>query len=80
MRGRNGLRSGDLSRCGFSPLRGTETVVEATYQMQLAGWWVVQPSLQYVVHPGAGIPSATSPARRHLPDAAVFGLRSSIAF
>ena len=58
----------------------TEVVFEATYAAQVAGWWVVQPSLQYVVHPGAGIPSATSPARRHLPDAAVFGLRSSIAF
>ena len=33
-----------------------ETVVEATYQYQVAPWWILQPDAQYVINPGAGIP------------------------
>lgn len=29
-----------------------EGVVELNYKLQLAAWWTVQPSLQYVMHPG----------------------------
>lgn len=29
-----------------------EGVIELNYKLQLAAWWTVQPSLQYVIHPG----------------------------
>lgn len=29
-----------------------EAVVELSYKLQLAAWWTLQPSLQYVMHPG----------------------------
>lgn len=29
-----------------------EGVVELSYKLQLAAWWTLQPSLQYVMHPG----------------------------
>jgi porin len=64
---------------GFTPLRGNETVLEATYQARLAGWWQVQPSLQYIARPGGGAADPSRPGRT-LRDAWVFGLRSTITF
>ncbi len=63
----------------ITPLRGNETVLEATYQIALAGWWQLQPSLQYIARPGAGLPDPTRPGRT-LQNAWVLGLRSTIAF
>ncbi|HEY0185805.1 MAG TPA: carbohydrate porin, partial [Rhodopila sp.] len=57
---------------------GNETVVEATYQYQVAPWWTVQPDLQVVINPGAGIPSSFSSTA--LKNAVVAGIRSSITF
>ncbi len=41
-----------------TPWLGNETVVEATWQIALTPWWMLQPDLQIVVNPGAGMPSA----------------------
>ena len=48
-----------------------ETVIEATYKVQLAPWWNVQPDLQYIVTPSGVIGSH---------DALVLGVRTSVAF
>lgn len=48
-----------------------ETVVEATYKMQLAPWWNIQPDLQYIVTP-SGMQGSSN--------AVVLGLRTSVAF
>jgi porin len=48
-----------------------ETVVEATYKMQLATWWSVQPDVQYIVTP-SGVQGSSN--------AVVVGLRTSVAF
>jgi porin len=50
-----------------------ETVLEATYKVQLAPWWSVQPDFQYIITPG-GEPGPTAP------NAVVLGLRTNIAF
>ncbi len=62
-----------------SPVRGREVFIEATYQAQVAPWWVVQPDFQYVISPGAG---GADPANPVVPigDEAVLGLRTSITF
>lgn len=54
-----------------SPVEPAETVVEATYQAELAGWLTLQPDVQYVIHPG------TEPARGN---ALVAGTRVEIDF
>ena len=38
-----------------------ETALELSYKVQATAWWTIQPSLQYVLHPGgsAAIPNAT---------------------
>src|ERR1035438_10031162 len=39
------------------PIRDQEVVFEMTYAAQIAPWWIVQPDLQYLVHPGGNVPN-----------------------
>jgi porin len=63
------------------PVRDYEAVIELTYQMQLAQNWSVQPSVQYIAHPGGHVPDprdlSGSVAIR---DAVVLGIRSILKF
>ena len=59
--------------------RSQEVFFEATYQAQVAPWWVVQPDFQYTVRPGAGIADPNNAAVL-VGDEAVFGLRATITF
>ena len=61
------------------PVRSTETFIEATYQYQVAGWWVVQPDLQYVFRPGGGIPNPIEPTKI-IGNELVLGLRTYVTF
>ncbi len=79
-------RDGDTAGIGFGvakvsgdavPARGTETFFEATYQIALTPWWMVQPDFQYVLNPGGGVPDPQNPARR-VGNEAVIGLRTVI--
>jgi len=78
----NPARAGDaaLAASGtFNPVRGSETVLEVTYQMQLAPWWQVQPDFQYVFNPGGGIANPDNPGKR-IGNAAILGLRTVLTF
>jgi len=59
----------------FTPSAGAipdeEIVVELTYDAILRRWWTVQPDVQWIHHPGGS---------GAIPDAWVFGVRSSISF
>ena len=48
-----------------------ETVLEATYKVQIAPWWFVQPDLEYIFNP-SGVHGSH--------DALVLGVRSSVVF
>jgi porin len=78
-------RAGDLDRDtanfagGYVPIRGTETFLEATYQVQVAPWWQIQPDFQYVWNPGGGVLNPTNPTKR-IGNEAIFGLRTNIVF
>ena len=61
------------------PVRGSETFIEVTYQIQATGWWQLQPDFQYVFNPGGGIQNPNNPAQR-VGNEAIFGLRSIITF
>ncbi|MDA8095388.1 MAG: carbohydrate porin [Betaproteobacteria bacterium] len=52
-----------------------ETFVEATYQYQATPWLQLQPDLQYVFHPGAGITTV-----RPVNNETVIGLRANVTF
>ena len=49
-----------------------ETVVEATYKVQLAPWWTLQPDFQYIFTPGG--------EEGLVHDAVVLGVRTTVAF
>jgi porin len=63
----------------YTPARHTETFLEATYQYQVMPWWQIQPDVQYVFNPGAGIANPNNPTQR-IKDELVLGLRTNITF
>ncbi|CAB3805727.1 hypothetical protein LMG28138_05715 [Pararobbsia alpina] len=60
------------------PVRSAETVIEATYQYQVAPWWILQADFQYFFNPGGGIPNPSTGGR--IGNEAVAGLRTVITF
>jgi porin len=61
------------------PARTVETFIEVTYQIQVSGWWQVQPDFQYVFRPGAGVVNPANPPQR-VGDEAILGVRSIVTF
>jgi porin len=61
-----------------APLRSFEAVVEVSYSAQIVPGLAVQPTFQYVVHPGGGIvdPGSETAIR----DAKVFGVTTTVRF
>jgi porin len=63
------------------PMRDYETVLELTYQLSVAPWWVLQPDLQAIFHPnGHTAAPFPAPVGQSIPNALVLGLRSTITF
>jgi porin len=62
------------------PARDYELLLEATYQAQIMPGWLVQPDFEYVFHPGGGAVDPLNPTSGRIPDAAVFGIRSTVQF
>ena len=63
------------------PIRDFESVIELTYQAQLAPWWTLQPDIQYIIHPGGNAPDPTSPgAVGTLQNALQVGMRTTAKF
>jgi porin len=63
------------------PIRDYESVLEITYAARIAPWWLLQPDLQLVFHPGGHTaPPGSSPGVGPIPNALVLGLRSGITF
>ena len=58
-----------------TPRRSAETLVEATYQAVLAPGIALQPTIQYVVHPGGGIANPRDPDGKRVRNSTVLGLR-----
>jgi porin len=61
------------------PVRSAETVVEATYQYQVAPWWLVQADFQYFFRPGGGVPNPGAGGAR-IGNEAVGGVRTVLTF
>ncbi len=63
----------------YSPIRTTETYLEATYQYQVHPWWQIQPDIQYVFNPGGGLADPDNPNRR-IGNELVVGVRTNVLF
>jgi porin len=76
----------NVSTAGFEsvpgsavPLRGHETLLELTYQAQVAPWWVVQPDAQYIINAGGGVLNPDG-SGKIVGNAVVLGMRSVVTF
>jgi porin len=63
----------------FSPVRTSETYLEATYQYQLTPAIQLQPDIQYVFNPGGGILNPSAPGTT-IRNELVLGLRTNVLF
>jgi porin len=62
---------------GFYAVQGSESYVEVTYQRQMRPWWQIQPDIQYVFNPGAGVVDPSAPTRT-VRNEFVIGIRTNI--
>ena len=62
------------------PIPTNEWMGELTYQYQVKPWFVLQPDLQYIYNPGAGIPNPNSPTGARLQNELVAGVRAIFNF
>ena len=63
----------------YTPIRSSETFLEATYQSQVLPSWQIQPDVQYFINPGLGIANPDDPTQR-IKNELVIGLRTNITF
>jgi porin len=63
----------------YTPIRSSETFIEASYQFQVVPSWVIQPDVQYFINPGMGIANPDEPTQR-IKNEFVVGLRTNINF
>ena len=63
----------------YTPIRGAETFLEATYQAQILPSWQIQPDVQYFINPGMGVANPNDPGQR-IKNEFVVGLRTNITF
>lgn len=62
---------------GTWPLKSGETVIEATYLVEVTPWWQLQPDLQIVIDPSAGLPNDEG---HPLDNTVTAGIRSKVTF
>ncbi|MGS0740791.1 carbohydrate porin [Glaciimonas sp. GG7] len=72
-------RANNLYNGTSDPVRSSESFVEMTYQYQVTPWLQLQPDIQYVFNPGAGVVNQYDPLRR-VKNELVLGLRTNISF
>jgi porin len=77
--GKVSRRAEGLDRDGGLPARGTEDLIELTYQAQATLWLTVQPDIQYVINPGAGVQDPADQTH-HLRNELIAGARAMIVF
>jgi porin len=63
----------------YTPIRSSETFLEATYQFQALPSWQIQPDVQYFINPAMGIANPDDPTQR-IKNELVVGLRTNITF
>ncbi len=76
----NALPSVGAALGGLAGTRIHETVIEASYQYQVAPWWTLQGDLQYIARPNGGHALQSDGALRAIRNEFVAGLRTVVNF
>ena len=61
------------------PAPDFESALELSYQAQLASWWIIQPDVQWIIHPGGRVLDLRNPLTVPSAGALVLGLRTAVA-
>lgn len=77
--GKVSSRTAGFDQDSGAPKQTTEELIEFTYQAQVVPWLVVQPDIQYIVNPGAGVPDPVDPTH-NLRNELVVGARVVTTF
>ena len=77
--GRVSSRAAGLDRDLGAPAQTTEELIELTYQAQATPWLLVQPDLQFIANPGAGVQDPND-LSHNLRDEFVAGARFIVTF
>jgi porin len=64
---------------GLAPAPDFESALEVSYQAQVASWWIVQPDVQWIIHPGGRVLDLSRPSANKSEGAVVLGLRTAMA-
>ena len=72
--GRDLIRFGNIG----GPYRSNETAIEATYSFKVSPWWSVQPNVQVLLNPLAGLPNERG--SNALRNSVIVGTRSVLTF
>jgi porin len=72
-------RAAALDRDGGVTAQGTEELIELTYQAQVTTWLTLQPDIQYVINPGAGVQDPAAPTH-NLHNEFIAGARANVTF
>jgi carbohydrate-selective porin OprB len=77
--GRVSSRAAEADRDGGLPAQGAEELIELAYQAQVVPWLILQPDMQFVINPGAGVQNPNDPTH-NLRDEFVAGVRAIVTF
>ncbi|MBW4024119.1 MAG: carbohydrate porin [Proteobacteria bacterium] len=77
--GRVSSQAATFAQDSGAPRLTTEELIELTYGAQATGWLTVQPDLQYVINPGAGVLDPNDPTHI-LRNEFIVGMRAIVTF
>lgn len=70
----------DLASGVTAPVRDYEAVIEATYDAVVLPGLMVQPTVQYIVHPGGNVADPLGDGLTPIPNALVLGVTTTVRF
>ena len=73
-------RTFDLASGVPAPVRDFEAVIEATYDATILPGFMLQPTLQYIVHPGGNVANPYGNGTAPIPNALVAGVTTVVRF
>ena len=73
-------RDTDLATGLPAPVRSFEAVIEATYDATIVPGFMLQPTLQYIVHPGGNVADPSGNGLTPIPNALVMGVTTTVRF
>ncbi len=65
------------------PVRDYEAAIELTYVYAVAPWWIIQPDIQYIIHPAGSVACPIADLTKTataMENAFIFGVRTGINF